>query len=225
MSWRICYWIFAFYVCRYTWSKNSNSPHKKSSQSVECFYWEHCMYYYPLALLSSSHAYRLHSVCIACFFRMFYLYDPQKPKVGRKFSRRITNWFTTGWHFELGSTTKSLYWGVIELGFAIICACLPFYAPLLSWIVKAGSRTWPSFFIRRKGSNRTYANMNNTNRFRPFGAGMKTAERTIDAANLTRDPVSTEESISSYSMEHLDTRNVKSTIEVVWFLSRACNRR
>ena len=91
-----------------------------------------------------------HSVIITAIIKMYYSFDPKKPNQGRILWAGVHALLTRG---LVASISLNIKLCTIELGTAIICACLPTYRPLLQgpW-----ARNWlasPRRSVRRIGSS------------------------------------------------------------------------
>jgi len=138
-------------------------------------------------------------VCVTCIVRLHYLYDPKHPQDTR-------------------SQPNVFNWSIIELGFAIISACLPLYGPFFSMVntIPKFIKSWHSSHKSSSRSSQGYANT--------IGEGMEdrlkipkpgSADRNSGTRHLTRFAASGEDYDFAYPMEPLPAKKAKSLVEIV----------
>lgn len=151
---------------------------------------------------------------------MVYSFDPQQPKtgeLGHDLEWHCSNQLTVA----VPSFSQGILWSTIELGVALICACLPTYRPLLTHSLGMLNvvKSWfsPLLDISRTGSYKSSKGLSSSNnsayaRFDRHGLD------SIDKAHLTEaravKHVDGDNQSNSYPLNAI---SVQSRIEVNWY--------
>ena len=92
---------------------------------------------------------------------MVYSFNPKEPKTGKLLFLIV--WLLELINFLVPSYSRAILWSTIELGVALICACLPTYRPLLpkTFGLPSTVRGWYTSLLsvtRSRGSTKATSN-------------------------------------------------------------------